>query len=127
MKEYGNYIMGTPYEIAEHFVSQIVVTEENDLVIPELTMKHADYDDDNLEQLYKDSGPYFGIKEIHTGFDNWTGADLFCDYYGGGQGSCCYIEKGDDKRVWINDIKSMIASTMRSNNILLICKYEGGN
>ena len=39
-----------------------------------------------LIDIFDDNEFVFGIKGIHTGFDNEYGLDLFCDYYGGGCG-----------------------------------------
>lgn len=136
MRKEGDYILGTPAEIAAN-VSEEVRKGIYKLIVPEFDFFVIDEEIPSLSlkrQFAAESvdNYIFGLKDIKTGFDNKYGNDLFCDYYGGGCGSYKCLHGLEDKTELEKIIKELICNTLvnygylrtRVNEVLLIIEYQ---
>lgn len=130
MRREGDYILGTPAEIAIDYARNTRASRDGEF-IPEMDFKV--YDDEvgsSLEEIFDKAWPIFGIKRISTGFDNGD-VDLFADYYGGGYGEYACIFREYSENEIAREIKGMLigivcnygCSESRAENQLLIATY----
>lgn len=123
----GNYILGTPKEIATYLVRDLIKDKyinnsskfyNCDFAIVDMTNKEIE--ELTLEEIHDNSTGWYGIKHINTGFDS-SDLDLFVDYYGGGCGMYDMIYDGMKKDEYINIVKELIMSTL---NVIEGCKED---
>lgn len=118
MRIEGNYILGTPEEIAAYLVKDLIkdkyITSSSkfydcDFAIVDMT--EEEIEELTLEYIYNNSTGWYGIKHIDTGFDS-NDLDLFADYYGGSCGVYNNIYDGMKNDECINVVKDLIISTL---------------
>ena len=137
MRKEGDYVLGTPAEIAADVVEKIYMGRHK-LIVPEFDFFDIDEEisslslKDQFALKLKDGDYSFGLKDIETGFDNVYGNDLFCDYYGGGCGSHKRLHGLEDKAELEAIMKELICDMLvnygflraRVNEVLLIIEYQ---
>lgn len=115
----GKYFLGTIEEFAQMLAGSISV--EGIVTDPLSLWKNYDFasanDILNMEELSHEeiknrASGWYGIRKFVAGFDDDEGLSLMCNYYGGGAGSCKYIEPGLSESFCAVAFMDMICKTI---------------
>lgn len=130
VRKESKYMLGTISEIAK----ELYKADEKKFPDRFLDCDFSVVDQDcskikSVEEIFLASnGPWYGIKQLNTGFDNYNSVDLFADYYGGGCGTYKEIGDWDSENIIKKYIKEIILETLNkgelvsNENTIIICE-----
>lgn len=130
LRKEDKYMLGTIAEVAKELYDVNEKEFTDRFHNCDFSVVNQDYSKiKSVEEIFLASnGPWYGIKQLNTGFDNYNTVDLFADYYGGGCGTYKEIGDWDSENIIKKYIKEIILETLNkgelvsNENTIIICE-----